>query len=207
MLEAEGHQPAAGKAASDTPAATGVEYVAADPPPSQVDGRRITWDLGEVNPFDFGEIQIRVRPIVTGTPTNSVAISSTPGATYEWPAVPPADSLVTNATVTATLRTGDDAWVRWEAEASGQVNPQVTDATTDDGIRVPGYYAFYVPSRQDRVLATAPGCTAYTSPILIVPAGNTPQAAREPMRRVRHCARILKMALTRLTERRDKRLF
>lgn len=101
-------------------------------------------------------------------PAGYVYDINTAGFTYEWPAVPPADSLVTNATVTATVRSGDDVWTRWEAEATGQVNPQVTDYTTDDGIRVPGYYAFYVPSGQYRVLATAPGCTSYTSPILTV---------------------------------------
>ncbi|GIV77518.1 MAG: hypothetical protein KatS3mg050_1912 [Litorilinea sp.] len=90
------------------------------------------------------------------------------GGEYEWPAVPPADSLITNAVVTATVRVGDDQWERWPAEDYGQVNPQVTDASAADRISVPGYYAFYVPAGQYIVLATAPHCVPYTSPILTV---------------------------------------
>jgi hypothetical protein len=90
------------------------------------------------------------------------------GFEYEWPEVPPDEALITNATVTATVRTGDDSWTRWPAEDTGQVNPQVTDYTTNDRIKVPGYYAFYVPSGQYRVAAKAPGCAPYTSPILTV---------------------------------------
>jgi hypothetical protein len=90
------------------------------------------------------------------------------GTQYDWPEVPPSDSLITNATVTATVRAGDDSWTRWEAEKTGQVNPQVTDYSTPDGIKVPGYYAFYVPPGQYRVGATAQGCVPYGSPILTV---------------------------------------
>ena len=87
---------------------------------------------------------------------------------YDWPAVPPDDALITNAIVTATMRTGDNSWTRWQAEKTGQINPQVTDYTTEDGIKIPGYFAFYVPSGQYQVQASAPSCALYTSPILTV---------------------------------------
>ena len=90
------------------------------------------------------------------------------GIDYDWPAVPPDDALITNAIVTATERTGDNSWARWQAEKTGQINPQVTDNTTKDGIKIPGYFAFYVPSGQYKVLASAPYCASYTSPILTV---------------------------------------
>ena len=90
------------------------------------------------------------------------------GSEYEWPSIPPDESLITDATVTALQRTGDDAWERWAAEETGQVNPQVTDEVTEDRINVPGYYAFYVPAGQYQVNATAPGYADYTSPILTV---------------------------------------
>lgn len=95
-------------------------------------------------------------------------LSTTNDLEYDWPAVPPSDALITNATVTATVRSGDSSWARWEAEKTGQVNPQVTDFSSADGIKEPGYYAFYVPSGQYRVVSTAPNCLAYTSPILTV---------------------------------------
>ncbi len=90
------------------------------------------------------------------------------GQDYEWPAVPPEKSLIKNATITAMTRTGDDSWERWKAEETGQVNPQVTDSTTGDGIFVPGYYAFYVPAGQYQVNASAPDYVDYVSPILTV---------------------------------------
>jgi hypothetical protein len=86
----------------------------------------------------------------------------------DWPAVPPDEALITNATVTATVRTGDNSWTRWQAEKTGQINPQVTDYTTEDGIKIPGYFAFYVPPGQYQVQASAPSCAIYTSPILTV---------------------------------------
>jgi uncharacterized repeat protein (TIGR01451 family) len=101
-------------------------------------------------------------------PAGYVYDVNTTDYTVDWPEVPPDEALITNATVTATVRTGDTSWARWEAEKTGQVNPQITDHTTKDGIKVPGYYAFYVPSGQYRVLASAPGCVPYTSPILTV---------------------------------------
>jgi hypothetical protein len=38
--------------------------------------------------------------------------------------VPPSDALVTNTTVTATVQAGDDTWLGWEAEQTGQVRVQ-----------------------------------------------------------------------------------
>lgn len=101
-------------------------------------------------------------------PAGYVYDTEVAGMDYEWPAIPPKNSLIKNATVTAITRTGDDAWERWNAEATGQVNPQVTDSTTSDGIFVPGYYAFYVPSGQYQVKASAPDYADYISPILTV---------------------------------------
>ncbi|MBA3532824.1 MAG: hypothetical protein H0T73_12940 [Ardenticatenales bacterium] len=70
--------------------------------------------------------------------------------------------------MTATVRNGDDSWARWVAEETGQVNPQFTDASNAARIPIPGYFAFYVPSGQYQVVATAPHCLAYTSPTLTV---------------------------------------
>ena len=101
-------------------------------------------------------------------PAGYVYDVTTAGGAVDWPEVPPGASLVTNATVTATVRSGDSVWSRWQAELTGQVNPQITDDSKNDGIDVPGYYAFYVPPGQYRVEAAASGCTRYTSPILTV---------------------------------------
>lgn len=101
-------------------------------------------------------------------PAGYVYDVNTAGGAVDWPDIPPSASLVTNATVTATVRTGDDTWARWQAELSGQVNPQTTDESKNDRIDVPGYYAFYVPPGQYRVEAAANGCARYTSPILTV---------------------------------------
>ncbi|HEX3072243.1 MAG TPA: T9SS type A sorting domain-containing protein [Ignavibacteriales bacterium] len=90
------------------------------------------------------------------------------GSEYKWPAVPPEESLIKDATVTAYNRTGDTTWSVWDAAASGQVNPQVTDTLTEDRILVKGYYAFYVPSGQYKVEADAPNYAGYESPILTV---------------------------------------
>ncbi len=90
------------------------------------------------------------------------------GQEYEWPAVPPEKSLIKNATVTAMTRTGDDSWERWRAEDVGQVNPQVTDSTTGDGILTSGYFAFFVQPGQYQVKASAPDYADFVSPILTV---------------------------------------
>ena len=90
------------------------------------------------------------------------------GGSYEWPDVPPSNALITTATVSALTRTGDNQWELWQADVTGQVNPQVTDAVFPDSITVPGYFAFYVPSGQYRVEASAAGYADQTSPILTV---------------------------------------
>lgn len=90
------------------------------------------------------------------------------GSEFEWPEIPPAKSLIGSATVTCVVRSGDEKWNRWNAEETGQVNPQVTDETTEDKVKVKGYFAFYVPSGQYKVTAVAPGYAEYTSPILTV---------------------------------------
>ncbi len=90
------------------------------------------------------------------------------GGEYLWPEVPPENSLIKDATVSVYNRTGDDSWELWDASASEQYNPQVTDDTYPDKILIPGYFAFYVPSGQYQVKATAPNYADYTSPILTV---------------------------------------
>jgi uncharacterized repeat protein (TIGR01451 family) len=90
------------------------------------------------------------------------------GSTYDWPDVPPAKSLIKNATVTCLTRTGDNTFVKWDAAATGQVNPQVTDSLTNDRILINGYFAFYVPSGQYQINATAPEYIEYVSPVLTV---------------------------------------
>lgn len=90
------------------------------------------------------------------------------GEEYEWPAVPPENSLISNATVTAWERTGDTDWEVWDAESRNQVNPQITDTTTEDKVKQKGYFAFFVPAGQYRVHAAAPDYAEYTSPVLTV---------------------------------------
>lgn len=90
------------------------------------------------------------------------------GRDIPWPEKPADEYLIPNATVTATVRQGDNSYVRWRAEDYGQVNPQATDLKTADRILVNGYFAFYVPPGQYKVLATAPGCTPFESPVLTV---------------------------------------
>lgn len=90
------------------------------------------------------------------------------GSDYEWPEIPPEKSLISNATVTTLVRTGDDSWNIWDAAETAQVNPQVTDESTEDRIKIKGYFAFYVPSGQYKVQAAAPGYLDYVSPILTV---------------------------------------
>jgi uncharacterized repeat protein (TIGR01451 family) len=106
--------------------------------------------------------------IILIDPAGYVYDVNTAGGEYTWPSKPPSDSLVVNATVTATVRTGDNTWEVWDAGAHEQYNPQVTDRTTADGVREPGYYAFFVPAGQYKVAASAPECTRYQSPILTV---------------------------------------
>jgi uncharacterized repeat protein (TIGR01451 family) len=90
------------------------------------------------------------------------------GHEYTWPEVPPDNSLIDNATVTAYVRQGDQDWGVWDAAKYDQVNPQVTDTVTEDKVKQKGYYAFFVPSGQYRVMAEAPDFAGYESPILTV---------------------------------------
>ncbi len=87
---------------------------------------------------------------------------------YKWPAVPPPGTLITTATVTAYERTGDSTFVRWPAEDWMQVNPQVTDASTEDSVKIEGYFSFLVPSGQYRISSQAPGYFDGSSGILTV---------------------------------------
>ena len=86
----------------------------------------------------------------------------------DWPEKPDDDYLIVNATVTCEVRTGDNSWETWNASQHDQHNPQVTDINAEDGVKDPGYYAFFVPSGQYKVIATAQGCADYESPILTV---------------------------------------
>lgn len=76
-------------------------------------------------------------------------------------------SLVTDAEVIAYARVGED-WVVWPAHLYGQYNPQVTDGTTEDEVKTPGYYSFLTPPGQYRIEATAPGYQPYASEVLTV---------------------------------------
>ena len=77
------------------------------------------------------------------------------------------DSLILNGVVTAYVWL-NDAWSVWPAGFYGQTNPQATDATTDDGVVVAGYYSFLTPPGQYRIEATAPGYQPFQSGILTV---------------------------------------
>jgi uncharacterized repeat protein (TIGR01451 family) len=101
-------------------------------------------------------------------PAGYVYDLETAGREYTWPEVPPDNSLIEQATVTAYVRTGDQEWDAWDAPRYDQVNPQVTDTATEDKVKQKGYYAFFVPSGQYRVVAQAPRFTEYESPILTV---------------------------------------
>ncbi len=90
------------------------------------------------------------------------------GRDIPWPEKPDDKYLIPNATVTVTVRQGDNSFVPWNAAATGQVNPQFTDSSATDRINVPGYFAFYVPSGQYKLFASAPGCVSFESPILTV---------------------------------------
>lgn len=79
------------------------------------------------------------------------------------------DSLILDADVTAYVWRDDlGQWKVWPAEFYGQVNPQVTDGTTDDGVAVAGYYSFLTPPGQYRIEAEAPGYQPFKSQILTV---------------------------------------
>lgn len=114
-----------------------------------------------------GLVWVKCHEIVVD-PAGYVYDTEKAGGDYDWPSVPPNEALLTKATVTVMKRVGDDTWEPWDAEETAQVNPQVTDSSTQDRILIPGYFAFYVPPGQYRVEATAEHCAPYTSPILTV---------------------------------------
>jgi hypothetical protein len=89
-------------------------------------------------------------------------------AEYKWPAVPPEGTLITTATVTADERTGDSTFALWPAGDWMQVNPQVTDASTEDSVKIEGYFSFLVPSGQYLVRAQASGYLDCSSGLLTV---------------------------------------
>jgi len=55
-------------------------------------------------------------------------------------------SIITQAWVTATQRTGVGLFTNWNALGYDQVNPQKTDGVYPDKVLKPGYYSFLVPS-------------------------------------------------------------
>ncbi len=110
----------------------------------------------------------RPRPRVGVDPAGYVYDPATAKGTYAWPSIPPRSSLITSATVTAYARNTDTTWILWPAGDYYQVNPQVTDATTEDKVKEEGYYAFIVPGGQYIVTSQSPGYLDYSSPILTV---------------------------------------
>ena len=77
------------------------------------------------------------------------------------------DSILTDGTVTCYVWQ-NDAWEVWPAEYYGQINPQVTDGATADGVTEPGYYSFLTPPGQYRIEAEVSGFQPYESPVLTV---------------------------------------
>ncbi|MBN1641796.1 MAG: carboxypeptidase regulatory-like domain-containing protein [Anaerolineae bacterium] len=80
---------------------------------------------------------------------------------------PITDALILDGTVTC-YEWQADHWAVWPAALYGQVNPQVTDDTTDDGVIVAGYYSFLTPPGQYRIVASADGYQPYQSAVLTV---------------------------------------
>ncbi|MCA9973864.1 MAG: DUF11 domain-containing protein, partial [Anaerolineales bacterium] len=78
-----------------------------------------------------------------------------------------ADAILTDAVVTAYVRL-NDSWQVWDAALYGQVNPQLTNDTTPDGVLTAGYYSFLTPSGQYRIEAVAPGYQPFQSQVLTV---------------------------------------
>ena len=77
------------------------------------------------------------------------------------------DSLILNAKVTCYVKVGD-SWVVWPAGLYGQVNPQFTDSSTDDGVMTPGFYSYLTPSGRYKIKAVAPGYQPFESEVLTV---------------------------------------
>ncbi|MEG1578148.1 MAG: carboxypeptidase-like regulatory domain-containing protein, partial [Oscillospiraceae bacterium] len=64
------------------------------------------------------------------------------------------DKPLAGVTVTCQIKNGD-LWTDWDAESTGQINPQVTGAD--------GKYGWMVPDGSYRILATCPGYAPYDS--------------------------------------------
>jgi hypothetical protein len=90
-------------------------------------------------------------------------------------------SIITQAWVTATQRTGVGLFTNWNALEYDQVNPQKTDSVYPDKVLKPGYYSFLVPSGDYRIQAAAPGYVPFESQVLHVT--NFPVSLNVPMKR------------------------
>lgn len=126
-----------------------------------------TYDMQLSYTCEGDEVRVPIIVILID-PAGYVYDRDKAGQDYIWPEKPPDNYLIVNATVTCTVRTGDTAWEVWDASKYNQHNPQVTDDTTEDGVKELGYYAFFVPAGQYKIIATASGCVDYESPILTV---------------------------------------
>ncbi|MHB9027462.1 MAG: FlgD immunoglobulin-like domain containing protein [Candidatus Latescibacterota bacterium] len=131
-----------------------------------VEFKPVEYDCSTKVPEVIGD-DIKITEILID-PAGYVYDVETAGREYTWPEVPPDKSLIEQATVTAYVRQGDQEWSVWDAPRYDQVNPQITDTITEDKVKEKGYYAFFVPSGQYRVMSQAPEYAGYESPILTV---------------------------------------
>ncbi|HTP07426.1 MAG TPA: hypothetical protein VMP08_04200 [Anaerolineae bacterium] len=90
-------------------------------------------------------------------------------------------SIITQAWVTATQRTGAGLFTPWNAFEFDQANPQYTDNQYPDKVLKPGYYSFLVPSGDYRIQAVAPGYVPFESQVLRVT--NSPVTLNIPLKR------------------------
>jgi hypothetical protein len=90
-------------------------------------------------------------------------------------------SIITQAWVTATQRTGAGLFTPWNALEFDQANPQYTDNKYPDKVLKPGYYSFLVPSGDYRIQAIAPGYVPFESQVLRVT--NSPVTLNIPLKR------------------------
>ena len=90
-------------------------------------------------------------------------------------------SIITQAWVTASQRTGAGLFTPWNAFEFDQVNPQYTDNQYPDKVLRPGYYSFLVPSGDYRLQAIAPGYVPFESQVLRVT--NSPVTLNIPLKR------------------------
>jgi len=77
------------------------------------------------------------------------------------------DALILDAEITCYVRVGDN-WLVWPAGLYGQVNPQYTDSSTEDGVMTPGFYSYLTPSGRYKIKAVAPGYQPFESEVLTV---------------------------------------